>query len=81
MIKNKEKIKQELKEKIEYEIDNYIDKMDEGFKGESFPIDNIEKLWTNAIKNCNSVLHSGTQMIFDSIDEKNLITKKKRIRL
>lgn len=77
MIKNKDNLKNELKEKMNKEIDNYIDKMDDGFKGESFSIDEIETLWGNAIKGCNTVLQQGTQKILDSINEKDLISKKK----
>ncbi len=80
MIKNKDSLKKELKEKMNKEIDNYIDKMDDGFNGESFPIDEIERLWGSAIKGCTAILQQGTQKIFDSVSEKDLISKKKRIR-
>lgn len=77
MLKNKEKIKQELKNKIEKEIDKYVDAMDSGFEKDFFPIDEIEELWGNAIKNCNSVLQQGTENILNSIEEKEIISKKK----
>lgn len=77
MIKNKEKLKQELKEKMNQEIDNYVDAMEQGFCNESFPIGEIEKLWGKAINNCNSILHNGTEEMLNSVCETELISKKK----
>lgn len=81
MIENIDLIKQDLKNKMSKEIDNFVDKMEIGFKGTSFSIDEIEKLWGDAINGCNTVLQNGTQKILDSVNERELISKKKRNRL
>lgn len=77
MIKNKEKIKEELKNKMNKEIDKYVEAMDQGFHNESFPIDEIETLWGNAIKGCNDVLQHGTEVMLNSLNEAEMIRKKK----
>lgn len=80
MIKNKEKIKEELKNKMSEEIDKYVEAMDQGFHNESFPIDEIESLWGNAIKGCSDVIQQGTEVMLNSLNEVEIISKKKRIR-
>ncbi len=77
MIKDKEKLKEELKQKMNKEIEQYVDSIDEGFHHESFPIDEIEKLWGNAINGCNTVLKNGTEQMLNSIKESEIISKKK----
>lgn len=77
-MKNKETIKKELKEKMEVKIDKYVELMDQGFHGESFSIDEIEKLWGNAIQDCKDILQDGTQKMLSNVDEKELISKKKQ---
>lgn len=77
MIKNKNELKNELKDKMSKEIDKYVDSIDDGFHKDSFPIDEIEELWGNAIDGCNSILQVGTEQILNSINERELISKKK----
>lgn len=79
MIKNKEQIKEELKNKMNEEIDKYVDAIDAGFYKDTFPIDEIETLWGNAIDGCNAVLQEGTETLLNSLDETEIITKKKTI--
>ncbi len=77
MIKNKENLKEELKKKMNKEIEQYVDAIDEGFHHEYFPIDEIEKLWGDAINGCNAVLKNGTEQMLNSIKEAEFISKKK----
>lgn len=77
MLKNKENIKKELKEKLSEVVDEYVESMDNGFKGDSFHINEIENLWTNALTGCTNIVDEGTQTILDNISEKELISKKK----
>lgn len=77
-MKNKEELKKELKEKMSKEIDQYVEQMEKGFQGEKFDIGEIEKLWGNAIENCNIVLKDGTEKILNTVIEKDIISKKKQ---
>lgn len=77
MIKDKDKLKEELKSKMSNEIDKYVDAIDNGFYKDEFPIDEIETLWGNAIKGCNSILQEGTKTMLNSVNETEMISKKK----
>lgn len=75
---NKEEIKKELKAKMEKEIDQYVDKMAQGFQKDHFDIGEIEELWGNAIDGCKTVLKDGTVEMINTTSEKEIIVKKKQ---
>lgn len=80
MLKDKDKLKEKLKSKMNKEIDKYVDAIDNGFYKDEFSIDEIETLWGNAIKGCNLILQEGTETMLNSVNESEIISKKKTVR-
>ena len=79
-MKNKEALKNEMKEKMLKEIERYVDQMEQGFQRDKFDIGEIEKLWSNAIDGCKSVLKDSTEKMLNSVVEKDIISKKNRTK-
>jgi len=77
MIRDKQILKEELNQKMSKAIDQYVESIDEGFHRDLFPIDEIEKLWGEAIKECNTILKNGTEQMLNTINESEIISKKK----
>lgn len=76
-MKNNELIKEELKNKINNNIDEFVDNMLKGFEGEKFSLTNIELLIGAVLKECHNNIISSTEEIINTQSEKELIAKKK----
>ena len=76
MIKNKEKIRKELKEKLTKMIDTYVDDMDKKSDGEYYPIDVIEADLVKIQKDAKEIIKQTTEELLSSVDEEKEITKK-----
>ena len=76
MIKNKEQIKQEIKDDIAKIVDKYVEDMDEGSNEEKFPIDKIERMLGVIIDDSKKVIVDKTTELLSNIDEENEIKKK-----
>ena len=79
MIKNKEQIKKEMKAEVSDIIEKYVDDMDDGSNGIKFPIDSIELMLENVIRESKKVIVDRTSELVNSIAEEQEIVKKTRI--
>lgn len=78
MIKNKEEIRKELKEKLNKMADEYVDNMDKKSDGEYYPIDVIEEDLVNIQKDAKELLKQTTEELLNSVNEENEIAKKNK---
>lgn len=76
-MKNNELIKEELKNKINDNIDAFVDNMLKGFEGEKFSLTEIEFLIGKVLNDCHDNIISSTEEIINTQSEKELIAKKK----
>ena len=77
MIKNKEEIKNEVMKELELRVAKYIDEMDKSSNEEKFPIEKIEKMLGEVIKDSKRIIVDKTTELLANIDEEKEIVKKK----
>lgn len=76
-MKNNELIKEELKNKINSNIDEFVDNMLKGFESEKFSLTNIELLIGKVLNECHNNIISSTEKMINTQSERELISKKK----
>ena len=77
MIKGKEEIKKEVKEKMRKLLEEYVEMMNEKSEGEYYPIDEIEKDLLDIQAITKDILTQTTEELLNSVNEEKEILKKR----
>lgn len=78
MIKNNDKLKEQVKEKLDRKAEEFIDDLNISSETEDFTIDTIEDIMTRFNKEANQIVIDAVNEAIASFDEKKIIAKKKK---